>query len=115
MDESRRAEFEQKLAGMRARYRADLPERHTLILGFQRKLLNGSFTPEDAQSLAAIAHKLAGSGATYGFPEIGVAANQLEVLIEDEPDCRLEIIADHVAALMQACTIAITDKAETGT
>lgn len=38
--------------------------------------------PADRDDLTGIAHRLAGSGGTFGYPELSAAATQLEILLD---------------------------------
>ena len=70
LNEARREE----LIALRKVYAADLPERLRAIETATGSLRDNGWDPRIASSLYDIAHRLAGSAAIYGFPEVSEAA-----------------------------------------
>ncbi|PHS78918.1 MAG: hypothetical protein COB59_04475 [Rhodospirillaceae bacterium] len=74
-------DLSQKLAHLQAKYIAQFESRFDNITA-ALELLQGQNSLEDKaeglKTLEYLTHKLAGSGATYGFPEITLAAKKIE-------------------------------------
>ncbi|WP_397408566.1 response regulator [Polaromonas sp.] len=71
----------------RALYAAGLPEKIRALEAVLRQLGSGTDGPsgqEAALSVLAQAHKLAGSGGTFGFPTVSEAAAAIEKLLSDK-------------------------------
>jgi two-component system, OmpR family, response regulator len=62
------------LASLRRTYLADLPERLRAIEASAGSLRDNGWDPRIASDLCDLAHRLAGSAAIYGFPEVSEAA-----------------------------------------
>ena len=73
--------FERQLAILDAEFSVSLPDRLKEISDSCHRLLEGAATPAELESLGLQVHKLAGSGATFGSPEISAAAAALEGLV----------------------------------
>lgn len=74
------------MQNQRALYAAGLPEKISALEAALRQLGGGTDTingQEAALSALAQAHKLAGSGGTFGFPAVSEAAAALEKLLSD--------------------------------
>ena len=68
---------------LRENYAARLPEKLKQIKEYWQTLEQSGWETETAQKLHALVHKLAGSGASYGFPEVSQTARDLEVYLEE--------------------------------
>lgn len=70
-----------KLAHLQAKYSAQFKSRFDKVKA-ALELLQVCNTPEDQaeglKTLEYLTHKLAGSGASYGFPKITIAAKEIE-------------------------------------
>jgi len=73
LNETRRED----LAALRRVYAADLPERLRAIEIAAGTLRDNGWNPRIAESLYDMAHRLAGSAAIYGFPDVSDAAVRL--------------------------------------
>jgi len=67
-----------QLAALDTNFSLSLPGRLKEISEGCRRLLDGAAAPAELESLGLHVHKLAGSGTTFGSPEISVAALALE-------------------------------------
>jgi diguanylate cyclase (GGDEF)-like protein len=66
---------------LRQTYAEQLPAKIGLIEEAGTKLLQGAWNEESSASLHRLTHSLAGYGATFGFPGVGIAARALEVYV----------------------------------
>lgn len=69
------------LEEQRADYRHSLPGRLAQIETLWRQVLNDETPAAALANLERCAHSLAGSGATFGFADIGAAARVLELAV----------------------------------
>ena len=69
------------LQAQRADYWRSLPQRLAQIESLWCQVLNGEAPAEALASLERCAHRLAGSGGTFGFPALGDAARVLELAV----------------------------------
>ncbi len=69
------------LEAKRADYRRSLPQRLAQIASLWRQVLNGEAPAEALASLERCAHRLAGSGGSFGFAALGDAARVLELTV----------------------------------
>jgi len=86
------------LAPAAADYARELPAKASALLDLVRRVRAGD--DDAAAALAAAAHRLAGSAGSYGFPTIGAAARDLELLAIDHvsrDDARWRALADALA------------------
>ncbi|MCA9706391.1 MAG: Hpt domain-containing protein, partial [Myxococcales bacterium] len=67
---------------LRARYLASLPEKLERLESLRAQLEQGDEAA--VEPLRVLAHRLAGSGASYGWPEISEAGERLEQASPDE-------------------------------
>ncbi|MEO7887508.1 MAG: Hpt domain-containing protein [Polaromonas sp.] len=70
------------LEAQRADYTRALPNRLEQLLSLWQQILNGDDVAQALPTLERHAHSLAGSAATFGWRELGLAAQALELLIE---------------------------------
>lgn len=69
--------IEDKLQALKQRYQASFPDKLADLLA-ARQLLESGDGQKGLQQLRHHGHKLAGSGASYGFPELSAQARKLE-------------------------------------
>lgn len=74
-------ELKKRLAALQASYTERLRERVADILHEVRPVLEGTWSNEQAGVAARLAHNLAGTGQTFGFPAVGEAARTVENLL----------------------------------
>lgn len=87
------------LEEQRAEYTRSLPRRLEQVLALWQQILRGDDLAQALPTLERHAHSLAGSAATFGWPELGLAAQALELAIEPHvsagqslsPEVRAEI------------------------
>lgn len=70
------------LEEQRADYTRSLPGRLEQLLGLWQQILNGDDLVQALPALERHAHSLAGSAATFGWAELGLAAQALELAVE---------------------------------
>lgn len=75
-------EFQTRLRALRDDYLTHLPERLFQIRAAWAEAQQDGATPEQLQALRRLVHNLSGSGATFGFQDIGQAAQRLESLLK---------------------------------
>ena len=69
---------------VRSKYLRNLASQRQDILRLSSACANGPADSEDLARLSAFAHKLAGTGKIYGFPEISEAGYALENALRNE-------------------------------
>jgi HPt (histidine-containing phosphotransfer) domain-containing protein len=101
--------IEENMHGLRVQYLERLKPR---IKEFEKFLItaeSGSLTQKDIDDIKFQAHKLAGTGTTYGYPEISEAGMNLEDLLIASPhgNAKTTIL---LRTLLNACIEAQTSK-----
>jgi two-component system cell cycle response regulator len=74
--------FEDTYAKLRTAYVERLRDNHAFIKGVAEKTLSEPVDREDLAKMQALAHGLAGSGTTFGFPDVTTAGRKAEILAE---------------------------------
>ena len=90
----RRRAFEVKLAGMRAAYVRDLPDRIAAM--------RASAAAGDYREVARLAHALRGTGGSYGLRELVSPTLALEEACEQSDDDAVREHLDAIEALAEA-------------
>jgi len=112
--------IQDKLALLRQSYRDQLPTKIDEINKAARPpaIDNAAEIRRYLETLGGLAHKLAGSGATFGFPDISVAARSLEQGCEETlnlPVSSLQVVTEATAPLIESLQRSIADiLADTG-
>ena len=95
-----------RLGELRRSYLASLPDRKTTFRGPMGRLLSTGWDQETAEQLLNLAHKLAGSAASYGLPALSRIARELEEALNTPLDAgqvpgknELRAIADYCDTL----------------
>ena len=97
--------FADKMQALRDKYIARLSDTHSIIQPIVERLAAGTATSTDRAGLEACAHKLSGTGASYGFPAISETACGLEDALRDGvPGARIVILADALLKAMAEAT-----------
>jgi len=94
--------FLAQLAEVRKMFEAQLPQR---IAALQAACEGALAAPDDRAASAAagqLAHKLAGSSGTFGFPEVGRVAKSLELLFASFSPARPEQIQTLLTTIQTA-------------
>lgn len=84
-------------------YRRTLRRRIKALESARQALVSGD--PEAREAVQRIAHKLRGSGSTYGYPEITLAAEKLEQADQDHCVSNLDgliVIIREVAGITES-------------
>lgn len=71
-------DFQQALQALRQEYERNLPDKVAEIENQWRTLIDDGWEAAQYKTFIRLAHSLAGSGATYGFPQVSTAARELE-------------------------------------
>mgnify|MGYP002641488204 CR=1 FL=1 len=100
MNDTPTSEFDARMAAVMKSFADGLPARiEALADSFSRVAVGGDDQLEALVSLQAVAHKLAGSAGTFGFPEISETAGSMEVICREAVDAYPAEINGHVDAL----------------
>jgi DNA-binding response OmpR family regulator/HPt (histidine-containing phosphotransfer) domain-containing protein len=94
------------LKPLRGMYLAQLRERTVSAEAFLAHCRSGTVPGNERELMAGLAHKLAGSGTTYGFPLITQAARALEEALQAKdgpPDASAALLAPLAESLVHAC------------
>ena len=75
-------EFQARLKTLTENFLRSLPERVQLIESLWPKVQSGQYTMDEMNTLHRTTHSLAGSGATFGFPEISDTARAAERILK---------------------------------
>lgn len=111
MNKSSAADLEDRMAALVTSFANALPARvKALEDSFTLVAACGDGQLEALQSLQAVAHKLAGSAGTFGFPEISGEARSMEVICMEAIRTYPAGIDDHVKALRAALQRLIDDR-----
>lgn len=81
------AEFEAQMQALRSHFLTGLPPRRTALAEAWAACLAGA-GEADWQALRDVAHRLAGSAASFGLDALGEAARELDRLLSRPPPCR---------------------------
>jgi DNA-binding response OmpR family regulator len=90
-----KADPDDGLAGLRREFRAELPARADALDA--ALLLLGPAPAEGRAAVRRLAHMMRGAAGSYGFPELSVAAAE----VEDGPDAELEVRARALVAALR--------------
>lgn len=75
----RKALLEARIRSVKAGFVAALPEKGAAIAGHWRTLRHNGWDDQEGLELQRLAHNLAGSGGTFGFPEVSRTARELDI------------------------------------
>jgi len=104
------ADLHIQLRALQRDYAARLPTR-AAELATRFEALRARWCPEEAAELRRLAHNLAGSGASYGFPSITAGARgverALDAAIAGPPTPRLLEDVDEALQALSAATVAV--------
>jgi chemotaxis protein histidine kinase CheA len=107
-------ELEAKLAAIKRDYVAELPARATNLRSAWILTQSEDWAQSPLRELHRLVHNLAGSGATFGFADLGVRAHALELplmaLLED-PSADRSALPELFEALMTALAAAAKQNA----
>ena len=108
MTVSKEIDVAAKIAELQAAFQQQLPETVGAIEKVLRPVLSGTASDGDLHDLHRMAHNLAGSGGSFGAPQVGSIAKKLEhefKLLLSEPDSlatREPVIEELLAKLNQS-------------
>jgi len=93
-------------ARLRARFLAGLPDRLAVMLAVEARLDAGDPTaPEESRTLG---HQFAGTGASFGFPELSERGRELERAEVDELRSALDRLIACVRATLESAAPPLT-------
>jgi chemotaxis protein histidine kinase CheA len=81
------AEFLEFLAAQRADYRSGLGEKFARMAALWNLIAHGDGDTADLLELERQAHSVAGSGATFGYRDLGAGARTLELAVHRVLEC----------------------------
>jgi len=96
------------LKELNGRYLAGLSEQESLFKSLADTARAGRLAAEELADLRHRSHKLAGSGATYGFPDVSRTAAAMENALESEVAASKHMLVFHLDNLIDACIAAHT-------
>ena len=91
------------LKPLRGMYLAQLRERTESVEAFLGHCRGGRVTADERAVMQRQAHKLAGSGTTYGFPLITQTARALDEALQASPPAEPSALAGLTESLLNAC------------
>jgi HPt (histidine-containing phosphotransfer) domain-containing protein len=110
----RKPDIHAQLRALQQDYAVRLPAKAAEI-STRFAALRDQWSADDAAELRRLVHNLAGSGASYGFPEVSAGARQVERALDaalaDAPAtaAQLEAVGDSLRALITAVGAVRTD------
>jgi DNA-binding response OmpR family regulator/HPt (histidine-containing phosphotransfer) domain-containing protein len=110
MNEANQKNIQDKMRQLVQNYLKQLDDRIDKIEHFCKLLEINLLTQEDREELRRYAHKLSGTGATYGFPAISESGRALEEWLDEHPDYS-ETLLQLTYNLLTACRDAKQSKA----
>jgi len=95
--------LDDRMAALMKSFADDLPARIKALVDFYSlAAVGGDNQLEALQSLQDVAHKLAGSAGTFGFPEVSDAVRSMEMICMEAVETYPVGIDDHMAGLRVA-------------
>lgn len=108
--------MEAKMQLLKVSYLKQLQERKEKLEQLLIHCEKNTLSAEDRTELKSQAHKLSGTGSTYGFPAISECGRTLEDQIIDHPDAEASFFVLLTQNLLTACKAALEEKPKpTGT
>ena len=95
----RQARLEQRIQQVKAGFLASLPGTVDRITALWKTLRHAEWSRANAQELQSIAHRLAGSGGTFGFPEVTRMGVALDVALGEALALSVALPAEMTMAL----------------
>lgn len=106
MSTSTNSSFDIAMDDLRLQYLSSLSEREEALYDFLMKLAMGILIQSDFELAAEVAHNLAGTGATYGLPDITDRATELEDYLGLSAPIDLEHVKTLTENLLDTCSAA---------
>jgi two-component system, cell cycle response regulator len=98
-----------KLLVLRQRYLEMLTETLVVIENGLRACDGPDLSPEHRETIRACGHRLAGTGATYGFPAISLTGRAVDDLLKANPLAPASRIKERLDRLYHACADALSE------
>jgi HPt (histidine-containing phosphotransfer) domain-containing protein len=86
MDDLKKKELQEKIIASRNNYKKLLPGKIQKIEEAWELLINEPWNDEQFLTFHRMVHTIAGSSGTFGLPEVGQSARQLEILLKPQLD-----------------------------
>jgi CheY-like chemotaxis protein len=100
-DLTRAVEAQMRL--LRARYLEKMADTIDALKAGLAQCHQADFDAAAREDIRRIAHKLAGTGATYGFAEVSIRARCIDDQLKADPMASSALLAPMVSALIEAC------------
>lgn len=103
-----------RLRALQLDYAARLPDK-ALEISSRFATLRSNWSPDEAMELRRLVHNLAGSGASYGFPEVSVGARKAEHALDaalaapPTTPAEFDVVGDALSALATTLDSACRD------
>lgn len=101
----------EKLEALRRGYAERLAEKAERLDALAAAAQIGKLAEQERMELLTLAHKLTGTGATYGFADISAAARALEERLAADLRAKAETLAALIEALRAACRAGMAEAA----
>lgn len=108
MPDDQKNEVIKRMAVLREKYLEQLTDRRKTLEEFLAKSKSGSLTETDRIEIINQSHKMAGTGATYGFPAISATARRLEEALLTNPLVSHKTLETMISEILEACDAAPT-------
>lgn len=105
----------EKMQALKVSYITQLKERQAILERLLAACSQNTLSLEERTELKSQAHKLAGTGTTYGFPDISEHGRTLEDALIDQPDALAQSFVALTQSLLDACNAAIASQPKPAT
>lgn len=105
--EAQAEEIARQMQQLRLRYIEKLKDNLALIETTIAALKGGDATLETRETFRVCAHRMAGTGTTYGYADISLRGRAVDDLLKARPDAPASVLLPLTEALRQACAQAI--------
>jgi HPt (histidine-containing phosphotransfer) domain-containing protein len=95
--------IEDLMRPLRIQYQHDLSTRIELLEEFADQIASGSIEQDRIAEVTSIAHKLAGTGTTFGFEDISRYGKELEIILLRTGEFNNEEVSASLSQLLVAC------------
>ena len=68
---------------LRIAYVQSAPSKLTALNELWKEAQSNGWNPQTREALVELTHRLAGSGGSYGYPDLSVAARRLELMLKE--------------------------------
>ncbi|ESQ84432.1 hypothetical protein AEAC466_08750 [Asticcacaulis sp. AC466] len=100
-------ELDAHMHTLRKRYLETMSNLLTTVEAALRHCEDGSLDADGRVALGNVAHRLSGTGKTYGFPRISASAREIDVRLKERPDMPARELMELIYSLVVACRNAL--------